>query len=71
LIQKIRDAVYGSMETAEEKLGLVYASLVGGAKDEAVVQKKEAYKVAEKAAAEAEVKAQKLKVEAQKKKQEL
>jgi hypothetical protein len=70
LIQKIRDAVYGSMETAEETLGSVYASLVG-TKDEAVVKKNEAYKAAEKAAADAEVKAEKLKADAKKIKNEL
>lgn len=70
LIQKIRDAVYGSMETAEEKLNAIYGSLLG-AKDEAYVKKNQAYKYAEKKAAEAEVQAEKLKAEAKKMKEEL
>ncbi|KAG8755552.1 hypothetical protein FRC14_003946, partial [Serendipita sp. 396] len=66
----IRDAVYGSIETAEEKLGSVL-NVLGGAKDEAEVKRREAVKEAEKVATEAEKKAEKLKKEAEKLKNEL
>lgn len=70
LIQNIRDAVYGSIETAEEKLGSVLGML-GGVKDEAEIKKRDAAASASKAAAAAETQAAKLKKEADKLKQEL
>ena len=70
LIQNIRDAVYGSIETAEEKLGSVLGML-GGVKDEAEVKRRQAASSASKAAAAAQTQAEKLKKEADRIKSEL
>jgi hypothetical protein len=70
LIQNIRDAVYGSIETAEEKLGGVLGML-SGVKDEAEVKRRAAAASASSAAAAAQSKADQLKKEATKLKNEL
>jgi len=70
LIQNIRDAVYGSIETAEEKLGGVLGML-GGVKDEVEVKRREAAASASSAAEAAQSKADQLKKEATKLKSEL
>jgi len=71
LIQNIRDAVYGSIETAEEKLGGIL-SMLGHAKDEAEVKRREAAAgAAASKAAEAQSKADQLKKEADRLRNEL
>jgi hypothetical protein len=70
LIQNIRDTVYGSIETAEEKLGSVLGML-SGIKDEAEVKRREAAASASSAAKAAQTKADQLKKEANKLKNEL
>ncbi|CAG8643886.1 17511_t:CDS:2, partial [Acaulospora colombiana] len=74
LLQSIKDAVYGSVETAEEKLNNVLHMLTGAkesAKGEAEAKKRQAYSAADKAAKDAQVKAEELKAEAKKLKSEL
>jgi hypothetical protein len=74
LLQSIKDAVYGSVETAEEKLNNIL-HMLGGAKEsakgEAEAKKRQAYTAAEKAAKDAQVKAEELKAEAKKLKSDL
>jgi len=74
LIQNIRDAVYGSIETAEEKLGSILGML-GGVKDDAEVKRRQAATAASSSASSAskaaQAKATQLKKDATKLKNEL
>ena len=70
LIQNIRDTVYGSIETAEEKLGSVL-SVLGGVKDDAELKRREAFASASSAAKAAQTQADKLKNEANRLRNEL
>lgn len=74
LMQKIRDAVYGSIENAEEKLNAILSTLAGAKEDVKTYgteKKRDAYAAAEEASASAEAKMEESRKEATKLKQEL